>query len=198
MLICDYMENNNEQNLMNINRAESEVTEPRLDVLIKRHLMSSVAQTIEYDGKDRVGYERVVCGHSPDDQISFSVSATYHSDFIPENSIGLKRRDFVEVVFIDRKNKTKGALRIIKSDNEGTFISSELGKNLSDNHINFWDNGGGLRYHPVGPEMNKAEIQKVSDILQSGIDDRSYTEKALRELNKEFPHTKVNNNLLSE
>jgi len=191
------METKSDANLINESKNETEKLNQKLITLVKKHLISPAGQTIKYDGKDRAGYERVVCGHSPDNQISFMVSAVYHSDFVPENNIG-KGKDFVEVVYIDRKNKTDGALKIIKSEDKGTFIASELGKDLSDNHIKFWDEGGGLGYYPTGPEMKTDDIQKVSEILISGIDDKDYTEKALQKLNGDFPHTKISDNLLFE
>jgi hypothetical protein len=196
MLKSIYMENKSGRNLINDSKNETEISKQKMATLFKKHLMSPAAKTIKYDGKDRAGYEKVVCGHSPDGQISFVVRGVYHSDFVPENHIGLKRRDYFEVVFIDRKNKTDGSLMILKSDNERSFISSTFKKDLSDFHIEFWDEGGGLRYHPIGPEMKASDIQKISEILISGIDDEVYTVKALKKLNEEFPHTQVVDNLL--
>lgn len=177
-------------------KSEIEIVNQSLYYLIKKHLASPSAQTIKYEGKDRVGYERVVCGSSLGRQTSFVVRKTYHSDptFVLENT-GLRKKDEVEIIYLDRKNKTSGYLKIISSIYGGCSIYSNSEKDVSDDHIKFWDEGGALRYHPFGPNMKPDEVQKVSDILQSGIDDVIYTTKALKELKVLYPHTRVADNL---
>lgn len=156
--------------------------------LVHQHLRSPAAQTVRYSGGSKVGQERLVCGHSSDGQVSFVVRAMYHSNFAGSP---FGRRDFVGVVFLDRRRKVAGEL-YIASDADGFIASSDLRRDVPKEHIASWDEGEAFLYYPIGSRMEVGDIQGVIGILQSGVDDAFDTEKALKRLYGDFPYERVN------
>ena len=166
----------------------------RIKTQLKKYLNSPDTAIIEYHPKSsRVGFEKLLCGSSPDGSKTFVVSAVKHSDpsLVPAGDIGLTRRDFIDMKYVDRTRKQVGRLQIIMQETGKTSLNTAIHENISDDWINFWDRGGGAVFHPMGRKMNANEIENVVNILEEGKADKKYTEESLKLLNAEFPHRRV-------
>lgn len=153
---------------------------------IHQCLASQNATTISYnEGSERTGWERFVVVDNTNHSLSAYVVAVSQGGGV--NDIGLSKYDYVEVVWIDKRNLAAGMVSFIDNP-EVPFRTNKI-SNISPTHIQFWENGGALKYHPIskGVGMSVKDLQTVLQLLRLGNVNKEVMNKGMNILKRDYP-----------